>query len=104
MPYLEKAFEALGDATRLAIFQRVAVRPHSVGEIAVHMPVSRPAVSQHLRVLKDAGLVSDLKDGTRRVYQVKPEGIDALRQYFEQLWARNLTALKAAAENTSETS
>ncbi len=102
MTYLERAFEALGDSTRLAIFQRVAARPHSVGEIAEHMPVSRPAVSQHLRVLKEAGLVSDLKDGTRRVYQVKPEGIDALRKYFEQLWTRNLNAFKAAAEKTSE--
>ena len=102
MTYLEKAFEALGDPTRLAIFQRVAARPHSVGEIAEHMPVSRPAVSQHLRVLKEAGLVSDLKDGTRRVYQVKPEGIDALRKYFEQLWTRNLNAFKAAADKAAE--
>jgi DNA-binding transcriptional ArsR family regulator len=102
MTYLERAFEALGDPTRLAIFQRVAARPHSVGEIAEHMPVSRPAVSQHLRVLKQAGLVADVKDGTRRVYQVKPEGIDALRKYFEQLWTRNLNAFKAAAEKASE--
>src|SRR5277367_513001 len=102
MTYLERTFEALGDPTRLAIFQRVASRPHSVGEIAEHMPVSRPAVSQHLRVLKDAGLVSDLKEGTRRVYQVKPEGIDALRKYFEQLWTRNLTAFKAAADKAAE--
>jgi DNA-binding transcriptional ArsR family regulator len=100
--YLEKAFEALGDSTRLTIFQRIAARPHSVGEIAEHMPVSRPAVSQHLRVLKEAGLVSDLKDGTRRVYQVKPEGIDALRRYFEQLWTRNLNAFKAAADKAAE--
>ena len=101
MAYLEKAFEALGDPTRLAIFQRVASRPHSVGEIAEHMPVTRPAVSQHLRVLKQAGLVADIKDGTRRVYQVKPEGIEALRRYFDQLWDRNLKALQAAAEKTA---
>ncbi len=101
MTYLEKALEALGDPTRLSIFQRVAVRPHSVGEIAEHMPVSRPAVSQHLRVLKQAGLVDDIKDGTRRVYQIKPEGIEALRKYFDQLWARNLKAFQAAAEKTS---
>jgi len=101
MAYLEKSFEALGDSTRLAIFQRVASRPHSVGEIAEHLPVSRPAVSQHLRILKQAGLVSDIKEGTRRVYQVKPEGIEALRKYFEQLWDRNLKAFQAAAEKSS---
>jgi len=100
MTYLEKSFEALGDPTRLAIFQRIANRPHSVGEIAGHLPVSRPAVSQHLRVLKLAGLVSDVKQGTRRVYQVKPEGIEALRKYFEQLWDRNLKAFQAAAEKS----
>ena len=101
MTYLERAFEALGDPTRLAIFQRVATRPHSVGEIAEHLPVSRPAVSQHLRVLKEAGLVSDVREGTRRVYQVKQEGIEALRKYFEQLWDRNLKAFQAAAEKSS---
>ena len=101
MAYLEKSFEALGDPTRLAIFQRIASRPHSVGEIAEHLPVSRPAVSQHLRVLKDAGLVADVKEGTRRVYQVKPEGIEALRKYFEQLWNRNLKAFEAAADKFS---
>jgi DNA-binding transcriptional ArsR family regulator len=101
MAYLEKSFEALGDPTRLAIFQRVAAKPHSVGEIADHMPVSRPAVSQHLRVLKEAGLVGDVKDGTRRVYQVKPEGIEALRKYFDQLWSRNLKAFQAAADKAS---
>lgn len=102
MAYLERSFEALGDPTRLAIFQRVAAGPHSVGEIAEHLPVSRPAVSQHLRVLKEAGLVADVRDGTRRVYQVKPEGIDALRKYFDQLWTRNLNAFKAAAEKAAE--
>jgi DNA-binding transcriptional ArsR family regulator len=102
MAYLERAFEALGDPTRLAIFQRVAAKPHSVGEIAQYMPVSRPAVSQHLRVLKQAGLVTDAKDGTRRVYQIKPEGIEALRKYFDQLWTRNLNAFKAAADKTAE--
>src|SRR5271170_4919039 len=102
MAYLEKTFEALGDPTRLAIFQRVAARPHSVGEIAEHLPVSRPAVSQHLRVLKLAGLVADVKDGTRRVYQVKPEGLEALKKYFDQLWTRNLNAFKAAADKASE--
>jgi DNA-binding transcriptional ArsR family regulator len=102
MAYLEKTFEALGDPTRLAIFQRVAARPHSVGEIAEHLPVSRPAVSQHLRVLKLAGLVADIKDGTRRVYQVKPEGLEALRKYFDELWDRNLKAFQSAAEKSQK--
>jgi DNA-binding transcriptional ArsR family regulator len=101
MANLEKAFEALGDPTRLAIFQRIATRPHSVGEIAGHLPVSRPAVSQHLRVLKDAGLVADVKDGTRRVYEVRPEGVEALRKYFDQVWERNLKAFQAAAYKIS---
>ncbi len=101
MANIEKAFEALGDPTRLAIFQRIASRPHSVGEIAGHLPVSRPAVSQHLRVLKQAGLVADVRDGTRRVYEVRPEGIEALRKYFDQLWERNLKAIQAAAEKIS---
>ena len=101
MANLEKVFEALGDPTRLAIFQRIATRPHSVGEIAGHLPVSRPAVSQHLRVLKDAGLVADIRDGTRRVYEVKPEGVEALRKYFDQVWERNLKAFQTAADKTS---
>ena len=101
MANLEKAFEALGDPTRLAIFQRIATRPHSVGEVAGHLPVSRPAVSQHLRVLKEAGLVADIKEGTRRVYEVRPEGIEALRKYFDQVWERNLKAFQAAAEKIS---
>jgi DNA-binding transcriptional ArsR family regulator len=101
MANLEKAFEALGDPTRLAIFQRIATHPHSVGEIAGHLPVSRPAVSQHLRVLKEAGLVADIKDGTRRVYEVRPEGIEALRRYFDQVWERNLKAFQAAADKIS---
>jgi DNA-binding transcriptional ArsR family regulator len=98
MANLERAFEALGDPTRLAVFQRIAKRPHSVGEIAEGMTVSRPAVSQHLGVLKKAGLVADERDGTRRIYRVRPEGIEALRRYFDELWKRNLNAFQAAAE------
>jgi DNA-binding transcriptional ArsR family regulator len=96
--YLERAFEALGDPTRLVIFQRIASRAQSVGELAKGLPVSRPAVSQHLRVLKQAGLVDADQDGTRRVYRVRPEGIEALRRYFDDLWSRNLKAFKATAE------
>ena len=98
MANLERAFEALGDPTRLAIFQQIAKKPHSVGEIADGMTVSRPAVSQHLSVLKKAGLVADERDGTRRIYRVKPEGIEALRRYFDELWKRNLSAFQTAAE------
>ena len=96
--YLERAFEALGDPTRLAIFQKIAKREQSVGEIAEGMPISRPAVSQHLRVLKEARLVDADRDGTRQVYRVRPEGIEALRKYFDELWARNLKSFQAAAE------
>jgi DNA-binding transcriptional ArsR family regulator len=98
MTYVEDSFAALGDPTRLAIFQQVAASPRSVGEIAESMPVSRPAVSQHLRVLKDAGLVEDERQGTRRVYRARAEGIAALRRYFDDLWTRNLTSFQAAAK------
>jgi DNA-binding transcriptional ArsR family regulator len=98
MAYIERSFEALGDPTRLAIFQQIATKPHSVGEIADGMTVSRPAVSQHLSVLKKAGLVADERDGTRRIYRVKPEGIEALRRYFDDLWSKSLSAFQTAAE------
>jgi DNA-binding transcriptional ArsR family regulator len=93
---------ALGDPTRLAIFERLADRPHAVGELARELPVSRPAVSQHLRVLKDAGLVLDRAAGTRRIYQVDPEGIEALRAYLDGFWNRSLAAFKAVAEEAQE--
>jgi DNA-binding transcriptional ArsR family regulator len=96
--YLERAFEALGDPTRLIIFQKIAKREQSVGEIADGLPISRPAVSQHLRVLKQARLVDAQRDGTRQLYRVRPEGIEALRKYFDELWARNLKSFQAAAE------
>lgn len=89
---------ALGDPTRREIFERLADRPRSVGEIADELPVSRPAVSQHLKVLKEAGLVSDTAVGTRRVYQVNPDGLAALRAYFEGFWNRALRAFTQAAE------
>jgi DNA-binding transcriptional ArsR family regulator len=93
---------ALGDPTRRAIFERLARGPTAVGEIARDLPVSRPAVSQHLKVLKEAGLVSDRRQGTRRLYQLDPRGIGALRAYFDQFWNHALAAFKAAAEQTSE--
>jgi len=83
-PYLNNAFAALADPTRRAIFERVAHGPAAVNEIASAVPVSRPAVSQHLRVLKDAGLVIDHPSGTRRIYRVDPGGVSELRAYVER--------------------
>ena len=89
---------ALGDPTRRAIFEQLAEGPKPVGELARALPVSRPAVSQHLRVLKSAGLVSDRPLGTRRVYRIDPDGVIALRDYFERFWDRALADFQAAAE------
>ena len=89
---------ALADPTRRAVFERLRGGPRAVGEIAAELPVSRPAVSQHLRVLKEAGLVTERKDGTRRLYRVDPDGVAELRAYFEGFWTDALAAFKAAAE------
>lgn len=78
--------DALGDWTRRQIFEALRRGPRSVGELAADLPVSRPAVSQHLRVLKDAGLVSDRKEGTRRVYRIDPNGLARIREYFDSFW------------------
>jgi DNA-binding transcriptional ArsR family regulator len=96
--YQGEALTALADPTRRAIFERLADRPWTVGELARELPVSRPAVSQHLKVLKDAGLVTDRAAGTRRIYTVDPEGLSVLRAYFDQFWSRSLANFKAAAE------
>ncbi|MFL5829267.1 MAG: ArsR/SmtB family transcription factor [Solirubrobacteraceae bacterium] len=93
---------ALADPTRRTIFERVATAPAPVGELAKELPVSRPAVSQHLRVLKEAGLVLDRPVGNRRIYQLNPEGIEALHAYLDQFWKRSLAAFKAAAERTTQ--
>ena len=93
-----QAFAALGDPTRRAIFERVAVRPQAVGELAAQMPVSRPAVSQHLRVLKEAGLVTETPDGTRRIYRLDPRGIGAMRGWLDAHWAAALDAFAAFAD------
>jgi DNA-binding transcriptional ArsR family regulator len=95
---------ALGDPTRRAIFERLADGPMAVGAIARGLPVSRPAVSQHLKVLKQAGLVSDRPVANRRLYSVDPRGIEQIRTYFERFWNRNLAAFKAAAEQGQEES
>jgi DNA-binding transcriptional ArsR family regulator len=90
--------DALGDPTRRAIFERLAAGPRPVGELARELPVSRPAVSQHLRVLKEAGLVVDRRDGNRRLYQLDPAGVGALRAYLDRFWNQALAAFKEAAE------
>ncbi len=100
--YEAKGLTALGDPTRRAIFERVAERPRAVGELALELPVSRPAVSQHLRVLKEAGLVIDRRAGNRRIYQLDPRGIDALRAYLDQFWSHALSAFKQAVEQQPE--
>jgi DNA-binding transcriptional ArsR family regulator len=89
---------ALGDPTRRTIFEWLAQRPMAVGELAGELPVSRPAVSQHLRVLKDAGLVRERPEGTRRVYRIDPEGVGAIRAYFDRFWDQALADFKAEAE------
>ena len=99
--YLQAGLDALGDATRMAIFQKLAAGPTAVNELARTLPVSRPAVSQHLRVLKDAGLVTDSKAGTRRLYQLNPEGVARLRAHFDHMWTRAMSAFQAAAEKES---
>ena len=80
------------------IFERLAARPRAVGELAEELPVTRPAVSQHLKVLKDAGLVIDSRSGTRRIYQLDPDGVAALRTYLDRFWKQSLAAFKQAAE------
>jgi DNA-binding transcriptional ArsR family regulator len=89
---------ALGDPTRRAIFEALADHPCAVGELAGELPVSRPAVSQHLKVLKDAGLVVDRRAGNRRIYQIDFDGIGALRAYLDEFWSRALAAYKEAVE------
>src|SRR5438128_6138691 len=100
--YAGTALGALADPTRREIFERLADRPRAVGELASELPVSRPAVSQHLKVLKDARLVIDRQAGARRIYQLDPEGVGALRAYLDQFWNRALAAFKAAVEQGEE--
>jgi DNA-binding transcriptional ArsR family regulator len=95
-------FAALADPTRRRLFERLAKKALSVGELAAGLPVSRPAVSQHLKVLKDAGLVTDIAQGTRRVYRVDPRGIEAMKNYLDRFWDRALAAFKAAVEKETD--
>jgi DNA-binding transcriptional ArsR family regulator len=94
-----RALEALGDPTRRAIFELLVERPQPVRELADALPVSRPAVSQHLKVLKQSGLVLDRADGTRRIYRVDPTGVAAMRKYLDQMWDTALAAFAAAVED-----
>jgi DNA-binding transcriptional ArsR family regulator len=100
--YQSSGLAALGDPTRRAIFELINERPRPVGELARELPVSRPAVSQHLRVLKDSGLVLGRSVGNRRVYEIDPSGVAAMRAYLDQFWTRALSAFKSAAENRPE--
>lgn len=93
-----QALQALGDPTRRAVLEELRTGPRAVGEIAARLPVSRPAVSQHLRVLKEAGLVTERQNGTRRLYRVDPNGLAELREYLDGFWDEALAHFKAAAE------
>jgi len=98
MANIEAAFVALADPTRRLVFERVARRPTSVGKLAAGLSVTRSAVSQHLKVLKGASLVTDAREGTRRIYRIDPRGIDTMRSYLDRFWDRALAAFKEAAE------
>jgi DNA-binding transcriptional ArsR family regulator len=100
--YQADVWTALGDPTRRAIFERLVVRPRAVGELAGELPVSRPAVSQHLKVLKDARLVTDRPAGNRRIYHVDRRGLGELRADLERFWGQALANYKEAVEGASE--
>ena len=93
------ALAALADPTRRAVFERIGKAPAAVGEIAAGLPVSRPAVSQHLKVLKEAGLVTETASGTRRIYRLDPRGLGALRDWLDRFWGDQLAAFKDFAES-----
>jgi DNA-binding transcriptional ArsR family regulator len=99
MAYVTGKLAALADPTRLAVFERLAKSPAAVHEIAHEFPVSRPAISQHLRVLKDARLVLDEAVGNQRIYRVDPNGIEEIRSYFDRFWGDALSSFKAFIEN-----
>jgi DNA-binding transcriptional ArsR family regulator len=98
----DKALSALADPTRRRVFERLKSGPKAVGSIARGMPVSRPAVSQHLKALKEAGLVADRPEGTRRVYFIDPHGLGALRKWLDQFWDDALAAFQAEVERASD--
>jgi DNA-binding transcriptional ArsR family regulator len=100
--YVTAAWTALGDPTRRAIFKRLVEGPQAVGKLAGELPVSRPAVSQHLKVLKDAGLVVDRPAGKQRIYQVEREGLEALRAELDRFWTKTLAAYKEVVEQPTK--
>jgi DNA-binding transcriptional ArsR family regulator len=102
MTNTERALAALADPTRRQVFERLASGPRAVGELARGLPVSRPAVSQHLRVLKAAGLVSDRAEGTRRVYQIDPAGLGAIRAWLDRFWTAALESYAAEVDREME--
>ena len=102
MANANQVFAALTDPTRRAVFERLRHGPRPVGEIARGLPVSRPAVSQHLKVLKEAGLVDDRSEGTRRIYQIDPKGLGAMRAWLDQFWDSALTAFAEEVERASK--
>jgi DNA-binding transcriptional ArsR family regulator len=98
----DSALAALADPTRRRVFERLRTGPRSVKAIAQGMPVSRPAVSQHLKVLKEAGLVADRPEGNRRVYYIDPDGLGALRKWLDQFWDEALAAFAAEVETSHD--
>ena len=102
MANAERVFSALSDPTRRIVFERLRAGPKPVGEIAQGLSVTRPAVSQHLKVLKEAGLVDDRSEGTRRIYQIDPKGLRAMRAWLDQFWDSALTAFAAEIERSEK--
>ncbi|WP_294120681.1 metalloregulator ArsR/SmtB family transcription factor [Sphingomonas sp.] len=98
----DRVFAALADPTRRAIFERLADEPQSVGSLAAKLPVSRPAVSQHLKALKEAGLVEDQAQGTSRIYRIDPRGLGPIRRWLDQQWERSLANFKALTEQEDD--
>lgn len=98
----DRIFAALADPTRRAIFERLADEPQSVGALAAKLPVSRPAVSQHLKALKEAGLVEDHAQGTSRIYRIDPNGLGPIRRWLDQQWERSLANFKHIAEQEDD--
>ena len=98
----DRVFAALADPTRREIFERLAERPQSVNTLAANFPISRPAVSQHLRILKDAGLVADEARGTSRIYRIDPNGLGPIRRWLDEQWDRSLADFKKIAEQEDD--
>ena len=97
------AIGALGDPTRRAIFECLARQPMAVGQLSAELPVTRPAVSQHLKVLKQAGLVTDQAAGTRRIYRINSDGVRAIHAYLDQMWSQALAGFQLAAQQIADT-